>query len=261
MNKPFKKPLHLTSPYMKGQRVRDAQYTLKTNRFGSFYKGKIDGVYGVETAKAANRARLLLGFAMKYVYLNVYGQQLHEYLRGPKHRGKRLKPVMIIRRKLRLKEEAKKNTVKLRALAIAHRNVGIREIPYGSNRQMFGSWYGFNGAAWCAIFVTYCFVQAGDKRTFRRGSRSAWSQWPLNMARSNAYGLSITYNPEPGDIVVYTHGQGHIGIFDKWIDRSRGHFQTVEGNTSVGNDSNGGIVMPRQRYVGDYMNPHFVRFS
>jgi len=81
------------------------------------------------------------------------------------------------------------------------------------------------------------------------------------MARANLYGLSVTSNPEPGDIVVYTHGQGHIGLFDKWINRVRGEFQTVEGNTSFGSDSNGGQVMVRQRKVGDYMQPHFVRFS
>lgn len=262
---PFKPPLHLTSPYLKGkQKYKDAQYILKHNRFSQvFYKGAVDGSLGPETFRAANRARWFLGYS-KAAYnsnMNVYGQTLHNYLLGPKRGGKRLGPLMLARRKARLRAAARNNTVKLRALKIAHSQVGLKESPMYSNRQKFGSWYGFNGAPWCAMFVTWCFVNAGDRRTFRRGARTAWSQWPLNEAYGHNYGLLPTNNPEPGDIVVYTHGQGHIGIFDKWINRSAGYFQTVEGNTSHGSDSNGGAVMVRQRRVGDYMHPHFVRFT
>ena len=39
----------------------------------------------------------------------------------------------------------------------------------------------------------------------------------------------------------------HIGIVEKSL--GGGQFQTVEGNTAVGNDSNGGEVMRRVRYL------------
>jgi hypothetical protein len=247
---------------MKGQSVKDAQYLMKHNRFGaSYYKGEVDGDFGPDSAQGANKARWFLGFRKSAVGTNVYGDRLHKYLLGPDRGGYRLTLAMQIRRKARLKAAAASDTVKLRALKIAHSKVGITESPYGSNNNPFGIWYGLNRQPWCAIFVTYCFVLAGDKRTFARGSRSAWAFWPLNMARAGQYGLHTTSNPEPGDIVVYTHGTGHIGIFDKWINRSSGVFQTVEGNTSAGNDANGGAVQIRQRTVGDYMQPHFVRFS
>ena len=49
-----------------------------------------------------------------------------------------------------------------RALAEALRHVGVRESPPGSNRTMFGRWFGVDGVPWCAIFVSYCFdVGAG----------------------------------------------------------------------------------------------------
>ena len=54
--------------------------------------------------------------------------------------------------------------------------------------------------------------------------------------------------PQPGDIVSST-GQGdgvadHVGFFEKG---SRSEFTAIEGNTAVGNDSNGGQVMRRER--------------
>lgn len=253
-------PLHLTSPHERGQRVKDAQYLLKNNRFKTaFYKGQIDGDFGPESAKAANDARWFLGYQKKNVYTNRYGDTLHKFLLGPERHGDRLTPLMVTKRKARLKEAEKKNTVKLRALELAKTQVGTKESPQYSNNQKYGVWYGLNYQPWCAIFVTWCFVNSGDTRTFARSSRSAWALWPLNMARANLYGLSVTTHPEPGDLVVYTHGEGHIGIFDKWLD-TLGSFQTVEGNTSAESDANGGEVEIRQRHVGDYMQPHFIRY-
>ena len=37
----------------------------------------------------------------------------------------------------------------------AHRRDG--ESTRGSNRTMFGEWFGVNSVAWCNIFVSYCF--------------------------------------------------------------------------------------------------------
>jgi len=37
----------------------------------------------------------------------------------------------------------------------------------------------------------------------------------------------------------------HTGLFVRWINEKE--FETIEGNTAVGNDSNGGNVMKRVR--------------
>ncbi|MFK5173308.1 CHAP domain-containing protein, partial [Propionibacterium freudenreichii] len=59
-----------------------------------------------------------------------------------------------------------------------------------------------------------------------------------------------TFSPAPGDIVFFDWDLNgnveHAGIFVKWIDKN--HFECIEGNTAVGNDSNGGEVMIRKRH-------------
>jgi hypothetical protein len=61
--------------------------------------------------------------------------------------------------------------------------------------------------------------------------------------------MAITTNPQPGDLVCFDwEGNGvadHIGLYEKDLPGSE--FQTIEGNTSVGNNSNGGEVMRRKR--------------
>jgi len=45
-------------------------------------------------------------------------------------------------------------------LQVAMRQLGQKENPPGSNKSKYGNWYGMDGA-WCAMFVSYCFHQAG----------------------------------------------------------------------------------------------------
>ena len=58
------------------------------------------------------------------------------------------------------------------ALAEAVRHVGVRESPPGSNRTMFGRWFGVDGVPWCAVFASYCF-SVGAGVTLCRGWRGA----------------------------------------------------------------------------------------
>jgi hypothetical protein len=55
--------------------------------------------------------------------------------------------------------------------------------------------------------------------------------------------------PRPGDIAIYNWDRSgvpeHIGIVE--ADLGGGRFSAVVGNTAVGNDSNGGQVMRRER--------------
>ena len=57
--------------------------------------------------------------------------------------------------------------------------------------------------------------------------------------------------PSAGDIVIFNWDQAgvpeHIGIVEEYL--GNGRFRSVEGNTAVGNDSNGGQVMRRERNV------------
>jgi hypothetical protein len=253
----FTEPIILRSPHERTPRVHDAQATLNGRNFFKidWLRGDVDGDWGIESSQAADAARWELGYPAELCHSGVFGQQLFNYLRVDGNRL-RLPLTYLVRRKVRLRQS---KSVKAKALAIAISKIGITEHPAGTNLNPFGAWYGMNGVPWCAEGVTYCFVEAGDRTIFRRGSRSAWAYWAENMARAGSYGLRITRNPEPGDPVVYHIGDGHIEIFEKWLDRARGSFQTVGFNTSVASDDNGGAVMRRQRTLA-FGSPTFVSY-
>jgi len=137
------------------------------------------------------------------------------------------------------------------ALAEALRHVGVRESPPGSNRTMFGRWYGADGVPWCAIFVSYCF-DVGAGVVLCRGWHGAGvgprgvAYVPTLSAWLTATGRVVD-EAAPGDLAVFDWNGGmpdHVGIV---VRAHGGGVETVEGNTAVGDDSDGGEVMRRFR--------------
>ena len=147
-------------------------------------------------------------------------------------------------------------------LQTAAAEVGTTETPPGSNRTKYGKWYGagLDGHKWCAMFVSWVFDQAGiplGPVQSRNGIHHCQSAH--NYYKSKGM---LTSNPQPGDIVLYDwEGDGyadHIGIFIKWKDAEKKVLEAYEGNTAVGNDSDGGRVMRRSRTrntVKSFVNP------
>jgi len=84
----------------------------------------------------------------------------------------------------------------------------------------------------------------------------------LSDAKNGRYGLSITNSPKAGDLVCFDwnwNGEyDHVGLFENWT--SGRAFESVEGNTSTSNNSNGGQVMRRQRDA-DGQGTVFVRVA
>ena len=119
--------------------------------------------------------------------------------------------------------------------------VGDREEPPGSHRCDFTEWYGVPGP-WCAMFVSWCFVQAGSTAS----ARASLLVRPhlMNDAQRGANSLSITRTPLNADLAVFDlDGDGvpdHIGMFDRWLDAGETRYQTVEGNVSLSGEPNGG---------------------
>jgi hypothetical protein len=147
--------------------------------------------------------------------------------------------------------EAEKRTL---VTKIAHREVGQKESPANSNMQKYGAWYGLNGVAWCAIYVSWVFDQAGlklGKIDTDKGYHyvpSAYNFWKRTSR--------TTIDPQEGDIVIFDW-QGdkladHTGIFLHWIVKGE-TFLSIEGNTSISNDSSGGEVMIRIRQLSSVM--------
>jgi hypothetical protein len=140
--------------------------------------------------------------------------------------------------------------------AIAANEVGYSETPPNSNKTKYGEWFGLNGVAWCGIFVSWCYAQAGYPLG-NIGYTKGFAGCQTAVAYFKKAGLIVT-NPVEGDIVFFDfNGDGkydHTGIFKKHVDCD--YFMDYEGNTSDANQSNGGTVMLRKR---KYANAIFVR--
>jgi hypothetical protein len=244
--------LTLTSPNTHGPAVRRAQRLLAKSRYGRFYTGKIDGVFGGETGRACKRAKYWLGYAESQLQ-PTFGGLIEALLEG----RKQLTPTQKKRRQARVKESRNK-PLREKAYQEAVRHLGMAESPPESNRVVFSDWYGMVGP-WCAMFVTYCYVAAGSKQAFRRGSKWAFCPFMVSTATAGEDHLALTTKPLRGDVVLYGFGDSlakHVGLFERFIDRS-GSFTAIEGNTSIGNDANGGSVMRRERHTSQVVG--FVR--
>lgn len=239
--------LKLTSPNTKRPEVSAAQKILSTK---GYYTGKIDSIYGEATARATRTAKWDIGYPENSID-STFNVALYELLTGA------TKPTLLM--KQRAKSRKKKN-MGVVALDVAQRFVGLSEQPAGSNKIIFSNWYGMNGP-WCAMFVTYCFVEAKSK-AFIKGSRYAYCPYMLNDAKYNRNGLRLITAKEaaPGDIVLFDFKKNgvaaHVGILNSMAANKK-KFTSVEGNTSGTNAADGGMVALMTRNVSDVIG--FVR--
>jgi hypothetical protein len=134
-----------------------------------------------------------------------------------------------------------------KVVEVATKEIGVTESPKNSNKTKYGRWFLLDGQPWCAMFVSWCYAMSGEPLPaigFKKGF--AGCQTGYAFFKKNKW---ITTNPQSGDIVLFDwNGDGrydHTGLFVRWIDDV--HFETIEGNTSLTNQSNGGEVMRRVR--------------
>jgi len=138
-------------------------------------------------------------------------------------------------------------------IAKAKSFIGIKESPPNSNNVIFNiSYYGrpVSGAAypWCMAYVWHVFTVCNLASLFYGGKRTASCTVLMDWARKQ--GQFVTGGYKPGDVVIYNWSGNknvgdHTGIV-RTVDNT-GQLYVIEGNTAVGNDSNGGKVMERIR--------------
>ncbi len=118
--------------------------------------------------------------------------------------------------------------------------VAEHELAWGfaednaNNITPYGQWYGMNGSAWCAMFVSYCAYQAGVLDTLV--PRYSWCPsgmtWYKNHKRY--YKRNNEYVPKKGDIIFFYNDElgrvAHTGIV---VDGDENSVTTIEGNTSI----------------------------
>jgi len=226
--------LHVTSPMMRGADVAEVQ--TKLAQLG-YTPGIIDGVYGPTTAWAVCAFQRASAIEVDGVVGPITRNALATAT------PQTTPPILH-------------SEIGMRALAEARRHIGKTENPPESNRTEFGVWFGVDGVKWCNIFVSYCFAVGANYIIVDHfngagaypGKGCAYV--PTTAAWLRATGMWLEgVKPEPGDIVIYNWDGGradHIGIVSSYI--GNGYIEAIEGNTSDGDDSNGGAVMLRQRH-------------
>ncbi|MGL5616440.1 MAG: peptidoglycan-binding protein [Sarcina sp.] len=115
-------------------------------------------------------------------------------------------------------------------LNVAKSQLGVREIPI--NITPYGAWYGMNGVAWCAIFVSWCANQAGIMGS--SVPKFHWCADGVNWFKARGrYMVRGAGTPESGDVIFFYNskeGFYHVGIVN-YV--SNGRVYTIEGNTST----------------------------
>lgn len=133
-------------------------------------------------------------------------------------------------------------------LAEALRHRGTIEDPVGSNRQPFGAQYGWNGVAWCNIFVSRVgFGVAGDYDLLGKfASTVACARWWDGQGR-------FGHEPRPGAAVFFDWDGGrridaidHIGLVVEPL--ANGRVRTIEGNAAIPGKSDGVWVHDRSTH-------------
>ena len=128
--------------------------------------------------------------------------------------------------------------------------IGIKENPAGSNKVKFNTdYYGraVKGSSypWCCTFVWDIFRLAGASELFFGGGKTAYCPDVENYYKKHDQWHSTG---QVGDLCLMDFGKGrasHIGIVEKVNDN--GTYTTIEGNTSLSSNDNGGAVMRRTR--------------
>lgn len=143
-------------------------------------------------------------------------------------------------------------------LKVACGELLVKESPAGSNNVKYNTaYYGREVQdtentkyPWCVVFLWWCFRQAGASALFFGGNKTA--SCGTLMSYSKSHGLYVSGGYAPGDLVFLRFSTKrttpeHIGIVKEV--RANGDLVTIEGNTGVGNDANGGQVQQRVRYA------------
>ena len=131
-------------------------------------------------------------------------------------------------------------------LDIAAGEIGTKESPAGSNKVKYNTWYYgkiVQGAdyKWCMTFDQWVYNQAGLPLPFKTASCTSLLNWYKKYDPNR-----IVKKPKGGDITIlqFSKNNLHTGIFES---ESGNYIYTIEGNTSLSSDDNGGSVMRRKR--------------
>ncbi|MCI0488265.1 MAG: CHAP domain-containing protein [Blastocatellia bacterium] len=160
-------------------------------------------------------------------------------------------------------------------LEVAVSQIGVREVPPGSNRGPQVDQYvrsvGLSPTgrfAWCVAFVYFCFEEAAKKlersnpMVKTAGVIDHWNKaGAQNIPRITAARASNSPSlVKPGHIFVISHGAGlgHTGLVERVTG---GKLVTIEGNTNEGGSREGIGVFRRPMRKIVSINKGFIDYS
>ncbi len=111
--------------------------------------------------------------------------------------------------------------------------IGVHEIPDGSNRGPDVDKYGGDGQPWCAFWASWCYKRLDTGSPFGViGSAKGVYSWAEQHNRLLSEAEAVS--PVPGDIfiILRADGHGHVGIIVGKPDNDAVKVCTVEGNCS-----------------------------
>ena len=156
-------------------------------------------------------------------------------------------------------------------LALAREELGVREAPANSNNVKYNTaYYGqevWDGKAggkfpWCMVFQWWLFREAGAPELFYGGRKTASCGTLMDYAR--AHGQLVTSGYRPGDLLFLRFSTKrtspeHVGMLKE--ARANGAYITIEGNTGLEDDANGGQVQQRVRYAWQVLGAYRPRYD
>lgn len=139
-------------------------------------------------------------------------------------------------------------------IEIAKSQIGYTEK--GNNDTIYGKWFGLNNQPWCAMFVSWCFNEAGELAKVTAQNSKGFASCAVGLKWFTKRNKLIPVGQaKAGDIVFFQFDDDaepdHVGIV-KWNNTALKYLNVIEGNTSsgkTGSQSNGdGVFLKRRSY-------------
>lgn len=230
---PIPKTLHEGSH---GKRVAALQWLLAGHAPSVYrgvrsYRGRVDGDFGPATALAVWNMKWRLGYPLYRINYTA-GPMLFNYLLGRQARTLPMISIAAVRAKRLVRQRAAKTELERRLLTLEASQLGVHEIPDGSNRgprisypigavPSYQSSTGAYGLPWCASFQQWALALIlGHELADRSAGVFAIKDWAWRHGLVHAI-------PKPTDLVAFVDGSGHIGMVETIAGNG---FWSLEGN-------------------------------
>lgn len=145
-----------------------------------------------------------------------------------------------------------------KVLTVAKKYVDENYREGANNDTIFGTWFGLNHQPWCAMFVSYCFHEAGFSPLVAATNAKGFASCNAGLAWFQKHGQIVPVEQaQPGDVIFFNFDQDgktaeHVGIV--YVNQpDKKQVITFEGNTSGdahGSQANGDGAFKKTRHYG-----------